>query len=192
MARNKRGQFTSTNNNVEIVIRKYLEDAANEAGIRIRPLVRDELEQTLRSNIYDSYRPATRKSKDADISDKAHTRTKPRPYHHTGILARSIHGTIDGNVIKAGPMEGMTYPDGTSVIDVYNHLKFGTADSAKTTDVYSYDNGTKYSQYISQEPHNFEARTREYMNKIFLPKLVQELQTEDGIKRYTGKYKKRR
>ena len=191
MARNKRGQITSTNNNVEIVIRKYLENIADEAEIRIRPLVRDELEQTLRANIYASYRPATRKNKDTNISDKAHTRTKPRPYHHTGILARSIHGTIDGNIAKAGPMEGVTYPDGTSVIDVYNHLKFGTVDSTEKG-VYGYDDGTKFSQYISQEPHNFEARTREYMNKIFLPKLVQELQTEDGIKRYTGKYKKRR
>lgn len=187
MARNKKGQITSTKNNVEVIIQKYLENIANEARIRVKPIIRDELERTLRAEIYASYVPATKKGQETQEYNKTHKHQKVQSYHHTGTLTSSIHGTIDGSIVKAGPMEGITYEDGTPVEDVYNYLKFGTTDTPKK-DVFNYGEG-KFSQYISQEPHNFEARTREYMN-TFLKDLAIDLQQHP--ERYSEKYRNKR
>ena len=188
MARNKGGQFVGLGD-LEIKLTKHLQKVADEAAVRIRPVVRDELEQTLRAEIYASYTPATEKGKVVKDYNESHKHQKTRLYHHTGILASSIHGTIDRDIIKAGPMDGVTYPDGTSVKDVYNYLKFGTTDTPNN-DTYSYGDG-QFSKYIAQEPHNFEARTRAHM-KQFMKDLSIELQTEAGKKRYIGRYLKKR
>ena len=186
MARNKRGQYVSEGN-LELKITKRLQAVADEVAIRVKPIVRDELEQTLRAEIYASLTPATEKGKAIQNYNESHTHQKKRLYHHTGTLASSIHGTINGDIVNAGPMEGVTYEDGTPVEDVYNYLKFGTTDTPKK-DVYNYGDG-QFSQYIPQEPHNFEARTREYM-KVFLKDLEKDLELHPD--RYIGKYKNKR
>jgi len=179
MARNKLGQITSNRKSVEIAIQKYLEKDAKEIDMKIKPIIRDELEQTLRAEIYASYTPATEKGKATQEYNKTHKHQKPNLYHHTGILAGSIHGRINENSVEAGPMEGVKYPNGKSAQEIYTYLKFGTTDTPKK-DVYSYDNGTKFSRYSAQEPHNFEARTREYM-KVFLKKLAQDIESKKNF-----------
>lgn len=160
MARNKRGQFTGKNI-ITWNITKTLQEVAKEAELRIKPMVRDKLEETLRAEVYASYQPATEQGKATQEYNETHKHQKARPYHHTGLLASKIGANIDGNTVKAVVRDG-TYDNGATTAEVYDYLKFGTPDRAKT-DVYDYNKGKEFSQYISQEPHNFEARTREQM-----------------------------
>ena len=189
MARNKKGQFVSEHI-ISIKLTKALQEAADKAAIRVKPLIRDELEQTLRSEIYDSYTPATKSGIETQEYNKTHKHQKARPYHHTGLLASRIYAPIEGDIVKAN-VRDTQYNDGASTTEVYNYLKFGTKDNSLDDKVYSYDNGNKFSIYISQEPHNFEARTKEHMNQ-FLNNLVDELQTERGKSKYISKYRNKR
>lgn len=188
MARNTRGQITSEHI-ISMKISKALQKTADKAKVRIRPIIRDELEQTLRSEIYASRTPATKKGQEVKEYNESHKHQQSHPYHHTGLLASSVYATIEGNTIKAN-IKDQQYSNGASTTEVYDYLKFGTTDTPKK-DVYDYDNGSQFSRYISQEPHNFEARTREYM-RSFINNLSAELKTEAGRKRYIGKYKNKR
>lgn len=186
MARNKLGQFTGKNA-ITFKITKTLQDIADEVAIRVKPIIRDELESTLRAEVYASYRPATEQGKATQEYNETHKHQKARPYHHTGLLASKIGANIDGNTVKAVVRNGV-YDNGATTSEVYDYLKFGTPDKA-STDAYDYNNGEEFSQYISQEPHNFEARTREQM-KVFIDKLAVDLQQHP--ERYSEKYKNRR
>ncbi|MDE5539921.1 MAG: hypothetical protein K2J20_05495 [Bacilli bacterium] len=175
MARNKLGQFTGTKP-IAIKITKALQEIAKEAEIRVKPLVRDELVSTLRSEVYNSYRPATQKGREIKEHNETHTHQKKALYHHTGTLLRNIHGVIDGDTVKI-IVDDEKYDDGSTADEVYDYLKFGTTDNPKK-EVYGYANGTKISKYIAQEPHNFEARTREHMN-IYLMELEAKINSGD-------------
>ena len=98
MARNKRGQVVSIKM-PQVKINKHLQEIADEAAIRIRPIIRDELEQTLREEIYASYTPATKSGKETQEYNESHKHQKSRPYHHTGILASSIYANIEGRLL---------------------------------------------------------------------------------------------
>ena len=119
--------------------------------------------------------------------NETHKHQKKRPYHHTGLLERSVYGTIDGDIVKAN-IRDQKYDNGASTTEVYDYLKFGTTDTPKN-DTYDYEGGAKFSQYIPQEPHNFEARTREYMNQ-FLDRLAADIKNHP--ERYSDKYRKKR
>lgn len=182
MAKNKKGQFTS-----EKIISKKLSKALLELGkevaVRVKPLVRDELETELRHQVYASYTPATDKGKAIKEYNDTHKHQKPASYHHTGTLVSNIYCTIDGDIVAA-KVRDAKYDNGESAAKVYNYLKFGTTNSPKN-DTYAYANGTKFSRYIAQEPHNFEARTREHM-KIFLDELAGKL--KNNPEQFYGKY----
>lgn len=183
MARNKKGQITSTKP-TEIVIKKTLLNIARDEGIRIKAMVRDELERELRLDIYDSYMPATKSGIKTKNYNETHKHQKPRPYHHTGLLASKVYATIEGDVIKA-MVRNEQYDNGTSTQQVYDYLKFGTSDTPKKS-VYGYDNGKKFARYVAQKPHNFEARTREYMNQ-YLDNLATDIE-KNGRKNINPKY----
>ena len=184
--RNKIGQITSTKP-IETSISKSLIDSAKALDMKIKAMVRDELERELRLDIYDSYTPATKKGKAIKEYNKTHKHQKPHAYHHTGRLAQNIYALIDGNNVKA-MVKDTQYRDGTSTTDVYNYLKFGTTDKPKK-DAYSYNDGSNFSSYIPQSPHNFEARTREYM-KSFLDKLEADIE-QNGTKYIDKRYLKK-
>lgn len=178
MARNKLGQFTGKNL-ITWKITKSLQEVAKEAELRVKPIIRDELESTLRAEVYASYRPATEQGKAIQEYNETHEHQKARPYHHTGLLASKIGANIDGNTVKAVVRDGV-YEDGATTAEVYDYLKFGTSDTA-SSDAFDYNNGTKFSQYISQEPHNFEARTRDHM-KDFVKDLEAKMRNGTWVK----------
>lgn len=192
MARNRIGQYTGEGN-LELKISKKLQAVADEVAIRVRPLVRDELERTHIFNVYDSYRPATQKGRAIEEYNKTHKHQKPRLYHHTGNtgessnLASSIYAVIDGDTVIA-KVRDKSYPDGTSTTKVYDILKYGTPKTSKKKGFY-YNNHSEFSTYISQPPHNFEARTREDM-KIFLNDLAKDLKNHP--EKYIDKYLNKR
>lgn len=162
------GQFTKE---MSILVTKELQSIANEVEIRVKPLVRDELEKTHRANIYDSYVPAINGT-----------------YHHTGKLASSIKGRIDGNAVKI-IIEDKKFPNdirssnaATSTTEVYEILKNGSTANPRAN-VYPYEgkkpkNGgigpVQWSSYIQQTPHKFEQRTLEDM-EIYLDQLATNL-----------------
>lgn len=152
MSKNKLGQFTSQKA-ISVKVAKRLQSAAKNLNTNIMPIIRDELEQTLRSEIYKSYRPAT-----------DHSNPNVRPYIHTGLLISSVYAEIKEDTIQA-EIDDKVYPNGKTASEVYNYLKFGTTDDPNN-DIYIYfNNGLQFSTYISQSPHNFEARTREHMKE---------------------------
>ena len=186
MARNKKGQITG-DKSIETAIKKSLLAVAKDEGIRLKAMVRDELERELRLNIYDSYMPATKKGKETREYNETHKHQKPSPYHHTGLLAKSVYATIEGDTIKA-MVKDEQYKNGTSTTKLYNYLKFGTTDTPKKS-VYGYNNGKKFARYVAQEPHNFEARTREYMRN-YLNEIEIDINA-NGAKRINPKYLKK-
>ena len=183
MARNKLGQITRTKP-IEIAIKKSLLAIARQEGVRVKALVRDELEDQLRLNVYTSYEPATKIGIETKKYNETHKHQKSHPYHHTGLLASSIYTVIDGDTIKA-MVKNNQYPNGTSTTKLYDYLKFGTTDTPKKS-VYGYDNGKKFARYVAQRPHNFEARTKIYMNH-FLDKLAANIE-ENGSAKINSKY----
>lgn len=188
MARNKRGQYVRTGH-LEIQITKQLKEIAKEAEVRIRPVVRDAAETILREEIYASYTPATKKGKTVQDYNDTHKHQKSRPYHHTGILASSIYGTIEGDTVKT-KVRDTQYPDGASTTKVYDVLKYGTPSESEKKGFY-YNNGADFSPYISQEPHNFEARASERIDD-FLNELSNNINSEtwrkaNGMDRYIDK-----
>lgn len=187
MARNKKGQITRIKP-IEIKLSKRIQEIADEVAIRVKPIVRDELESTLRSEIYASYTPATKKGQQIKEYNESHKHQKVRPYHHTGLLASKVDAVIDEDMVKAIIRDGQ-YKDGATTSEVYDYLKFGTRTIPSEKDVYSYNNGNKFSMYISQEPHNFEARTKEYMDQ-FLEDLENDLL--NNPEKYSNKYKNKR
>ena len=186
MPRNIRGQFVGANK-ISVKITKHLQEIADEVAIRVRPIVRDELERTLRSEVYASYTPATKKGQEIEEYNQTHKHQKPRLYHHTGLLASKIYAVIEENVIKS-KIRSAKYDNGSTTEEVYDFLKFGTARETSKKG-FSYNNGEEFSTYIHQEPHNFEARTRERMRN-FLKELETDLQQHP--ERYSRKYKNKR
>ena len=122
--RNRLGQFTGAQR-WKIKITKQLKDIAEEAEVRIKPIVRDKAEQVLRESIIESYQPATKKGKSVQDYNKTHKHQKSNTYHHTGLLASSIYANIEGDIITTNVRDRL-YPDGTSTTKVYDILKFGT------------------------------------------------------------------
>lgn len=171
MPRNTRGQFVGKDK-LSIKLGKQLQNIANRIEANIKPIIRDEFEQTLRSEIYASYTPATNTGKAVQSGDDSDKHEEFRPYQHTGILASSVYATIEGDSIKT-KIADVKYPNGRSATEVYDFLKYGTAKESSKKG-YSYNNGQEFSAYISQEPHNFEARTRNHM-KEYLKKLKRDL-----------------
>ena len=171
MPRNTRGQFVGEDR-VSIRIAKQLQNMANKINVNVKPIVRDELEQTLRSEIYASYTPATKTGKAIQEGNNSEENQEFRPYQHTGILTSSVYATVEGDLIKT-KVADTKYPNGRSAAEVYDFLRYGTAKESSKRG-FSFNDGKEFSAYISQEPHNFEARTRERM-RDFLKELKRDL-----------------
>lgn len=191
---NNLGQFTKE---MSILITKELQNLAHEAEVRVKPILRDKLEETHRLNVYASRTPA--------INGK---------YHHTGILASSIKGVIDGNTVKA-VVEPKKFPNrirsnngAKLTTEVYEILKNGSKARAKH-DVYPYEGKQKkeqnkdkvgpmkWSTYIQQKPHDFEQRTLDDMEQYISQDLIPALTKKNGylyeqlVKKYTDKIAKK-
>lgn len=165
--------FGKFEKNATIRISKDLTELSDNLGLNIKPIIRDELVKTLRSNIYASYGPATLKGKEIDKYNQEHKHQKKQLYHHTGTLVGAVYGSIEGNKVQA-LIRDDKYADGTSAKDVYQILKQGTP-IAPSGDHHSYytvkDNGKEgYYEYISQPPHPFEQQTIADM-KVYLQKM---------------------
>lgn len=182
--RNKLGQFDK---NTSILITKALQNIADEVAIRVKPVVRDELERTYRYHVYTSYTPATKEGANIKKYNETHTHQKKQLYHHTGIFASSIKGLIEGSTVKI-VIEPKSYPDGQSTTEVYEYLTKGTRKKSNKTGYY-YDGGEEFSTYISTPKHNFEQRTLDEI-EIYLNNLADDLKNHP--ENYSEKYRNKR
>ena len=120
-SKNKWNQYTR-NKPIEIKLKKRLLEIAKDEGIRVKALVRDEFEKTIRFEMYKSYVPATERGKTVEEYNSTHKFSKPRPYHHTGLLIRNTHARMDDDSIKI-VITSEKYDDGSSTEEVYDYLK---------------------------------------------------------------------
>lgn len=177
---NTRGQFTGEKL-LEKKLSKRLQEIAYESKIRLQALTRDKLISELRHQIYASY-----------------VSTGDGSYEHKKLLPTSVYAVIEGDTIQV-KLEDNHYKGVDSegniidipVQDVYNYLKFGTKEHAKSS-VYPYldeNDDIRFAPYKATPPHNFEARTRKVMDK-FLDDVANNPKT--ALKPYLEKYKNKR
>lgn len=157
-------------------IKRQLASRAREIDENIRPDIRDELERTFRNNLYDSYSPITERGKSVKDYNKNHTHQLASPYHHTGKLASSVYGAIEGNVVQIKVKE-KTYDNGKTTGQVMKWVLEGNTETPKYDRYYFTDkNGYKrLAEYVHMPPHKVAERTMDYMINVYMKQLVERL-----------------
>lgn len=184
---NAKGQFVK---GVSILITKELQKIADDVAVRVKPIVRDELEKTYRLNVYETYAPISNSGKAVKEHNDSHTHKQSQPYHHTGIFVNSTKAVIDGSVVKM-VIEDHMYPDGASTTQVYEWLTKGTTKTP-VNDSYPYikksggEYSTGWATYNPTPEHKFEQKTLAEM-EIFLDNLI--IDIKNNPTKYHGKYK---
>jgi hypothetical protein len=187
MPNNKINQL---NKKMSIRVTKKLEEEINNIAegceYRVKAIVRDELEEEYRTQVYASYSPVTDTGKAIQKHNERNKHQKKLSYHHTGIFASSVKALIDKHTVKI-VIEDKQYPDGATTEEVYEWLTKGTAKEPTNGDSYSYKNGAEWSRYHSLPRHPFEYRTRVRM-KVFLDGLASDISNNP---KYYAKYKRK-
>lgn len=190
-SRNNLGQFTK---GVSLLVTKELQELADISEIRVKALIRDELDLKLKANIRDSYAPTSPEGQRI----KAHNENPNRKrklaahYHHTGTLIKSINTVIEGNtvVVKQKPL---MYDNGTSAEQVYNWLTKGTPKTPKH-DYYYFTNTKgerKLAKYYPTPKHLFEQHTIAQMDG-FMTDLAGDLANNLNVKKKYKRYVRKR
>lgn len=91
-SQNAKGNFTSQ---LSILINKELQAIAKECEEKVKIVVRDELENQHRHDIYESYAPIQASGIAVAEYNRTHKHQKKQPYHHSGTLINSVKGVID-------------------------------------------------------------------------------------------------
>lgn len=147
------------------LIKSRVYDKAEFISNKVKREIRNEFEATLKDEVYNSYGPIQESGKTIAKYNETHKHKIARPYHHTGILIKAIHGKIEGDYI--GIVFTGNYPATNSHEDpipakkVYDWLRKGTKPSQKY-DHYilnGYRSGTPFVRYVRTPKHNFEQKT---------------------------------
>lgn len=170
-------------------ITKQLQKDAKEVDMKVKPMLRDKLEELYIKNVYASYAPISEHGKtvkaENEYAKKVKGHMQASPYHHTGTFVSSIHGVIEDDVVKI-KIEDKLYDDGTSTLQVYEWLTKGTTKTPKKNSYpYVKKQGDKYSassystgwaKYNPTPKHKFEEITleefRAYINNELLPEIT--------------------
>lgn len=190
LRQNNLGQIT---NEFSILVTKELQKIADDAELKIKPIIRDELERVYKDNVRNSYTPISKTGIAVEEYNKTHKHQKPKSYHHTGTFADSVKSVIDGSTVKI-IIEDKLYEDGVSTTQVHEWLTKGTTDTPrKKSYPYVKKQGDSYSaEWASYNPtpkHYFEEHTLEQM-KGFLNDLS--VNMDKYINLYKGRYSKKR
>lgn len=167
-----KGQFTK---HVSILLTKKMQEMAGEINQRARIALRNELEEQHKHDVYSTYAPIQESGKATAKYNAEHKHQKKQPYHHSGLLIRSIHGVIDGDVVRI-ELDDNQYEDGTSVRDVYEYLAHGTGNSKYDQYILGgEDSGTPYVPYVRTPKHNFKRMTLDHMEKYIYDTLIPDI-----------------
>ena len=159
---------------VKILIDKNLHEIAKDCERKVKIVLRDELEEQHRWDVQSTYAPIQLSGKKAQEYNESHSHQVARPYHHSGLLLRNIHGVIDGNVIKI-EVADEKYEDGASTKDVYEWLSHGTNSES---DFYILGGEKSHTPYVGYEPtpkHNFKQLTKQNMNNYIQNTLIPDI-----------------
>ena len=192
LRQNNKGQITK---DFSILVTKKLQTVAEEVNIRIKPLIRDELQYKYKTNVLATYAPTSETGQAVKDYNKAHKHQKSASYHHTGKFLDSIHAVIDENTVKI-IIEENIYDDGATTLQVYEWLRYGTTKNPKS-DRYPYikkqggNYSTGWASYNPTPKHPFEEMTLEQM-KGFLDTLTGEFKNKTVKKEYMKYVKHKR
>lgn len=162
---------------LSILITKQLREIAKDCEQKVKIVLRDELEDQHKHDVYASYAPIQQSGIATAEYNRTHKHQKTRPYRHSGTLIRSIHGVIDGNTVKI-EQDDLKYEDGTSAKDVYEWLDKGTKKSKKY-EYYILDgkgSHTPYVRYVPQPRHGFKKATLDYMDGFIKNTLIPDIE----------------
>lgn len=184
MANNQNAKTSSIN--ITKYIEKRLKSEAKYCEDKVKLVLRDKLEAQHKHDIYASYAPIQISGKQVKNYNKDPyiTHRKKLPYHHTGLLIRSVRGVINGKIVSI-ELDPLVYEDGTSVNDVYEWLDKGT----KETDYYVYILGGKgsHTPYVGKErtpKHGFRKATMDNIQNYIKNELIPDIRK--------GRYKLRK
>ena len=184
LRQNIKGQITK---DFSILVTKKLQAVADEVNIRVKPLIRDELEYKYKTNVVATYAPISKTGIAVKEYNETHKHQKSASYHHTGTFLENIKAIIDGNTVKVIIKED-TYDDGATTTQVYEWLRYGTTTNP-VNDSYPYvkkqggNYSTGWATYNPTPKHPFEEMTLEQM-KGFLDTLAGEFKNKTVRKEY--------
>lgn len=161
LSQNSKGHISKQ---LSILISKKMKEAAQDCEEKVKIEIRNELDKQHKADIYNSFAPIHQSGKDVDKYNRTHTHQKKHPYHHSGLLLRSVHAEIDEDVVKI-VIDDNEYDDGTSVRDVYEWLDKGTKDSEH--DYYilgGKGSHTPLVPYVKTPRHGFKQDTLRHMD----------------------------
>ena len=167
---NKKGQYSKQ---LSILITKELKAIAESCEREVKIAIRNELENQHKHDVYESFQPTQISGKKVKDYNEKNKHQKARPYHHTGTLIRSIHGVIDGDVVKIEIDENEKYKDGTTARQVYDWLSEGTSESEY--DVYILGGKGSNTPYVGYEPqpkHDFKRKTLAHMDNFIKTDII--------------------
>ena len=171
----KKGQFSKQ---LSILLTKKMKEEAGNISRGAKAALRKELEEQHIHDIYATYAPIQTSGKEVAKYNSTHKYQKKQPYHHSGLLLRSIHGVVDGDVVKI-VIDDNHYEDGTSVKDVYEYLDKGTNSSSKY-DKYilgGKKSHTAYVDYVPTPKHGFKRMTLDYMENYIHKTLIPDIKS---------------
>ena len=169
---------------LSILITKQLQEIAKDCEQKVKIVLRDELEDQHKHDIYTSYAPIQQSGIEIAEYNRTHKHQKTNPYHHSGTLIRSIYGVIDGNTVKI-EQDDLKYEDGTSAKDVYEWLDKGTKKSKKH-EYYILDgkgSHTPYVRYVPQPRHGFKKATLDYIDVFIKSTLIPDIENHKYLRK---------
>lgn len=170
---NKKGQFSKQ---LSILLTKKLKEEAEKISYRAKVALRNELEEQHIHDIYSTYTPIQASGKSVADYNAKHKHQKKQPYHHSGLLLRSVHGVIDGDIIKID-IDDNHYEDGTSVRDVYEYLDKGTKNSEYDKYILGGKKShTAYVDYVPTPKHGFKKMTLDHMENYIHNTLIPDIE----------------
>jgi len=169
---NEKGQFSKQ---LSILLTKKMKEEAGKISHQAKVALRKELEEQHIHDVYSSFAPIQESGKSVADYNVKHKHQKKQPYHHSGELLRSIHGTIDGDVVKI-EIDDNHYDDGTSVRDVYEYLAHGTGNGKYDQYILGgYKSHTPFVPYVRTPKHDFKRKTLDYMQNYIHNTLIPDI-----------------
>lgn len=173
ISQNEKGQISKQ---LSILITKRLQEIAKDCESKVKIVLRDELEEQHKHDIYSTFAPIQQSGKDVAEYNAKNKHQKKQPYHHSGTLIRSVRGVIAGNTVKI-ELEDNHYEDGTSVRDVYEYLDKGTGKSEHENYILGGKGShTSYVKYIPTPRHGFKKMTLDHMDNFIKNTLIPDIE----------------
>ena len=169
---NKKGQFEKQ---LTILLTKKMKEEVDKISYGAKIALRNELEEQHKHDVYSTYAPIQESGKATAKYNAEHKHQKKQPYHHSGLLIRSIHGVIDEDEVRI-ELDDATYEDGTSVRDVYEYLSHGTGSGKYNQYILGgYKSHTPFVPYTHTPKHDFKRMTLDYMEGYIKNTLIPDI-----------------